>query len=151
VAPYDDVDRIRGFAKAVDVVTFEFENVSALAVAAAEAHAIVRPNGRALEIAQHRIREKMFLRDLGLPVTPFAAVRNIDDLADGVRLLGRPAVLKTATYGYDGKGQVKLSAHDDPLKGWDTLSRREAILESFVDFERELSVVAARGVDGTFA
>jgi 5-(carboxyamino)imidazole ribonucleotide synthase len=151
VASYDDVDRIREFARGVDVVTFEFENVSALAVAAAEAHAMVRPNGRALEIAQHRIREKMFLRDLGLPVTPFAPVRCTADVADGVRIIGRPAVLKTATYGYDGKGQVRITAHDDPLKAWDALSRHEAILESFIDFERELSVVAARGVDGSFA
>ena len=151
VAPYDDVDRIREFARGVHVVTFEFENVSALAVAAAEANSIVRPNGRALEIAQHRIREKMFLRDLGLPVTPFAPVRSTADVADGIRLVGRPAVLKTATYGYDGKGQVRITAHDDPLKAWDTLGRHEAILESFIDFERELSVVAARGLDGSVA
>ena len=151
VASYDDVDRIREFARGVDVVTFEFENVSALAVAAAESHAMVRPNGRALEIAQHRIREKMFMRDLGLPVTPFAPVRSTTDIADGIRLIGRPAVLKTATYGYDGKGQVRITTHDDPLQAWDTLGRHEAILESFIDFERELSVVAARGVDGSVA
>ena len=149
VASYDDVDRIREFARGVDVVTFEFENVSALAVAAAEAHAIVRPNGRALEIAQHRIREKTFLHNLGLPVTPFAAVRSDVDLADGVRTIGRPAVLKTATFGYDGKGQVRIASHDDPLKAWDQLGRHEAILEAFVDFEREVSVVAARAVDGS--
>ena len=117
VASYDDVDRIREFARGVDVVTFEFENVSALAVAAAEAHAIVRPNGRALEIAQHRIREKTFLHNLGLPVTPFAPVRSDVDLADGVRNIGRPAVLKTATFGYDGKGQVRLGPHDDRAQG----------------------------------
>jgi 5-(carboxyamino)imidazole ribonucleotide synthase len=151
VASYDDVDRIREFARSVDVVTFEFENVSALAVAAAEAHAFVRPNGRALEIAQHRIREKTFLNNLGLPVTPFAAVRSDVDLADGVRMIGRPAVLKTATFGYDGKGQVRLTAHDDPMKAWDQLGRQEAILEAFIEFERELSVVAARGVDGSVA
>jgi 5-(carboxyamino)imidazole ribonucleotide synthase len=151
VASYDDVDRIREFAKHVDVVTFEFENVSAAAVAAAEAHAIVRPNGRALEIAQHRIREKMFLHNLGLPVTPFAPVRSEIDLADGIRKVGRPAVLKTATFGYDGKGQVRLTSHDDPRAAWDQLGRHEAILEGFIDFERELSVVAARGVDGSIA
>jgi 5-(carboxyamino)imidazole ribonucleotide synthase len=151
VASYDDVDRIREFARGVAVVTFEFENVLAAAVAAAEAHAIVRPNGRALEIAQHRIREKTFLHNLGLPVTPFAPVRSETDLADGVRKVGRPAVLKTASFGYDGKGQVRLTAHDDPLKAWDQLGRHEAILEAFIDFERELSVVAARGVDGMTA
>src|SRR5260221_8587639 len=151
VASYDDVDRVREFARGVDVVTFEFENVSALAVATAEVNSIVRPNGRSLEIAQHRIREKMFMRDLGLPVTPFAAVRNATDLADGIRTIGRPAVLKTATFGYDGKGQVQLTSHDDPLKAWDSLGRHEAILEAFIDFERELSVIAARAVDGSVA
>jgi 5-(carboxyamino)imidazole ribonucleotide synthase len=149
VASYEDVDRIREFAQAVDVVTFEFENVSAAAAAAAEAHSIVRPNGRALEIAQHRIREKMFLRDHGLPVTPFAAVRSEADLADAVRRIGRPAVLKTATFGYDGKGQVRITAHDDSRTAWDALGRSEAILEALIDLEREISVVAARGVDGT--
>jgi 5-(carboxyamino)imidazole ribonucleotide synthase len=151
VASYDDVDRIREFARGVDVVTFEFENVSAAAVAAAEAHAIVRPNGRALEVAQHRIREKTYLQNLGLPVTPFAAVRSDVDLEDGVRQVGRPAVLKTATFGYDGKGQVRLGPHDDPLAAWDQLGRQEAILEALIDFERELSVVAARAVDGSVA
>ena len=149
VASYDDVDRIREFARGVDVVTFEFENVSALAVAAAEANSLVRPNGRSLEIAQHRIREKTFMRDLGLPVTPFAAVRSSADLADGIHRIGRPAVLKTATSGYDGKGQIRIASHEDPLKAWDSLGRQEAILEAFVDFERELSVVAARAVDGS--
>src|SRR5258707_10779712 len=85
VASYDDVDRIREFAHSVDVVTFEFENVSALAVAAAEAHAIVRPNGRPLEIAQHRIREKTYLQSLGLPTTPFTPVRSDVDLEARVR------------------------------------------------------------------
>lgn len=151
VASYDDVDRIRDFARDVDVVTFEFENVSAAAVAAAEAHAIVRPNGRALEITQHRIREKTFLRQIGLPVTPFAPVRSTADVSDGIRAVGRNAVLKTATFGYDGKGQIRITPHDDPLKAWDSLGRHEAILEAFIDFERELSVVAARGVDGSIA
>jgi len=151
VASYDDVDRIREFARGVDVVTFEFENVSAAAVAAAEAHAIVRPNGRALEVAQHRIREKSYLQSLGLPVTPFASVRSDVDLEDGIRKVGRPAVLKTATFGYDGKGQIRLGPHEDPISAWDQLGRQDAILEAFIDFERELSVVAARAVDGSVA
>jgi 5-(carboxyamino)imidazole ribonucleotide synthase len=151
VASYDDAARIREFAAAVDVVTFEFENVSASAAAAAEAHAIVRPNGRALEIAQHRIREKTFLRDRGLPVTPFAPVRSDVDLADAVRAVGRPAVIKTATFGYDGKGQLLIGPHEDPLKAWDALGRSEAILEAFIDLDREISVVGARGVDGSIS
>src|SRR5215212_10023781 len=104
-ASYDDLDAVRAFAKGADVVTFEFENVSAEAAAAAEAHAIVRPNGRALAIAQHRLREKTFLREHGLPVTPFAAIANDGDLAAAVAHVACPAVLKTTAFGYDGKGQ----------------------------------------------
>src|SRR5437868_8114323 len=96
-ASYDDLDAVRRFAQAVDVVTFEFENVSAAAAAAAEAHAIVRPNGRALAVAQHRIREKAFLSDLGLAAAPFAAIRTDADLAAAARVVGAPAVLKTAS------------------------------------------------------
>jgi 5-(carboxyamino)imidazole ribonucleotide synthase len=151
VASYDDLDRIREFARAVDVVTFEFENVSAAAAAAAEEHAIVRPNGRALEIAQHRIREKTFLRDRGLPVTPFAPVRSAAELLEAVRQIGRPAVLKTATFGYDGKGQVPIGPDADPSDAWKALGGAEAILEAFVDLDREISVIAARGVDGSMS
>ena len=150
-ASYDDVERLHAFARGVDVVTFEFENVSAAAVAAAEAHAIVRPNGRALEIAQHRIREKVFLRDRGLPLAPFAPVRSDVDLEDAVRLVGRPAVIKCATFRPEGKTQVPILLHDDPLKAWDALGRSEAILEAFIDIEREISVVGARGVHGSVA
>src|SRR6266513_366338 len=108
-APYDDIDAVRAFAKAVDVVTFEFENVSAAATAAAEEHALVRPSGRALSIAQHRIREKRFLAGRGLPVTPFAPVLSEDDLRAAVVEIGCPAVLKTASFGYDGKGQLPVA------------------------------------------
>ena len=147
-AAYDDLDAVRAFAKGVDVVTFEFENVSAAATAAAEEHAIVRPSGRALFIAQHRIREKSFLADRGLPVTPFAAVRSEDDLREAVVAIGCPAVLKTASFGYDGKGQVPVAKAADAPGAWQAIGRQEAILEAFIDLDREISVVAARGVDG---
>ena len=147
-AAYDDLDAVRAFAKGVDVVTFEFENVSAAATAAAEEHAIVRPNGRALFIAQHRIREKSFLADRGLPVTPFAPVRSEDDLRAAVAAIGCPAVLKTASFGYDGKGQVPVAKAADAPGAWQAIGRQEAILEAFIDLDREISVVAARGVDG---
>jgi 5-(carboxyamino)imidazole ribonucleotide synthase len=151
-APYDDLDAVAKFARGVDVVTFEFENVSADAAAAAEAHAAVRPNGHALFIAQHRIREKTFVAGLGLPVTPFAPLRSSDDLASAARLAAAgPAVLKTATLGYDGKGQVLVRRAADLAAAWDALDRREAVLEAFIDLEREVSVVGARGVDGSFA
>jgi 5-(carboxyamino)imidazole ribonucleotide synthase len=148
-ASYDDVEQIRRFAQAVDVVTFEFENVSAEAAAAAEEHAIVRPSGRALHIAQHRIREKEFLAAHGLPVTPFARIAAEAELADAVRRIGRPAVLKTAAFGYDGKGQVPITASTDLAAAWASLSGQEAVLETFIDLDREISVIAARAVDGT--
>lgn len=148
---YDDLDRIRSFARAVDVVTFEFENVPAATVQAAAEHAPVRPSGLALEVAQHRIREKSYVSALGLPVTPFAPVRSERELFDAVAKLGRPSVLKTAALGYDGKGQVLLSTDVDPDDAWSSLGRREAVLEAFVDLEREVSVLAARGVDGSWS
>lgn len=150
-ASYDDVDRVREFARSVDVVTFEFENVSARAVAVAEEHAIVRPNGRALAIAQHRLREKTFLRDHGVPVARFAPAGSEAELADAVRTVGRPAVLKTVTLGYDGKGQVPVGPDQDPVEAWIALGRREAIFETFVDLEREVSVIGARGTDGSMS
>jgi 5-(carboxyamino)imidazole ribonucleotide synthase len=148
-ASYDDLDQIRAFARGVDVVTFEFENVPASAAAAAAEHTIVRPDGRALEIAQHRLREKSFLADRGLPVTPFAAVNNAEDLAAGIRRLGRPAVLKTVALGYDGKGQTAITEGTDLKAAWHAVGRRESVLEAFIDLECEISVIGARGVDGS--
>jgi 5-(carboxyamino)imidazole ribonucleotide synthase len=148
VASYDDIDRVREFARAVDVVTFEFENVPAAAAAAAESLAPVRPNGHALLVAQHRIREKQFLGGRGLPVAPYREVRTEADLDAAVAAIGRPSVLKTAALGYDGKGQVAIQQETDPRAAWTSLGRKEAVLEAFVDLEREISVIGARGVDG---
>jgi 5-(carboxyamino)imidazole ribonucleotide synthase len=147
-AAYDDIDAVRAFARAVDVVTFEFENVPAAAAAAAEEIAIVRPNGRALAIAQHRIREKTFLAELGVPVAPFAPVRSDDELASAAARVGCPAVLKTASFGYDGKGQVAVPSPDRLAAAWQSLERHDAILEAFIDLDREISVIGARGVAG---
>src|SRR5262249_16670767 len=124
VASYDDVDAVRAFARAVDVVTFEFENVSAAAAAAAEEAASVRPNRPALPGAHHRIREKTFLADLGIPATPFAPVRCDADLAAALGIVGVPAVLKTAAFGYDGKGQVSIARAGDAAAAWEALGRR---------------------------
>jgi 5-(carboxyamino)imidazole ribonucleotide synthase len=148
-ASYDDLDRIRSFAKGVDVVTFEFENVPAAAAAAAAEHTIVRPDGRALEVAQHRVREKTFLAGRGLPVTPFAAVSSRDALTEGIRRIGRPAVLKTVALGYDGKGQASIGADTSLDAAWESVGRTESILEAFIDLDREISVIGARGVGGT--
>lgn len=150
-APYDDLDKVRQFARGVDVVTFEFENVPAATAAAAAEHARVRPSGRALEIAQHRVREKAFLAQHGLPVVPFAVVRTADDLDTAVRHVGQPSVLKTAALGYDGKGQARIDAGVDPRAAWRTLGEREAVLERFVDLDREISLIGARGVDGSWS
>jgi 5-(carboxyamino)imidazole ribonucleotide synthase len=155
-AAYDDLDAVRDFARGVDVVTFEFENVSAAATEAAAGHAPVRPAGSVLHTTQHRLREKGFLAGAGFPVTPFAAVRSLDELRAALAALGTPAVLKTAGWGYDGKGQVRIAAPGEAAAAWSSLGGaslggQEAILEAFVDFDREVSVVAARGLDGSFA
>ena len=148
VASYDDLDAVKTFAQGVSVVTFEFENVSAAAAATAEAHTIVRPNGRSLAIAQHRIREKTFVAEQGLPVAPFAAIRSEPDVAAAEAKVGCPAVLKTATFGYDGKGQVKIERPGETAAAWAALGRRECILEAFIDLDCEISVIGARGVGG---
>ncbi|HEX4348365.1 MAG TPA: 5-(carboxyamino)imidazole ribonucleotide synthase [Vicinamibacterales bacterium] len=147
-ASYDDLDEIRAFARAVDVVTFEFENVPAAAAAAAAEQTVVRPNGRALEVAQHRVREKTFLAAHGFPVTPFAPVAGERELADGIETLGRPAVLKTVALGYDGKGQTRIDANTDLAAAWKAVGRQESILEAFIDLDCEISVIGVRGVDG---
>jgi len=149
-ASYDDLYAVRKFASQVSVVTFEFENVlTATAQAAAEC-APVRPSGSILHITQQRIREKAFLRGAGLPTTPYREVRSLGDLEQAIAELGCPAVLKTAAFGYDGKGQVRVEAPERAAEAWAAIGREEAVLEAFIDFEREISVVAARGADGQF-
>ncbi|HEX7138071.1 MAG TPA: 5-(carboxyamino)imidazole ribonucleotide synthase, partial [Vicinamibacterales bacterium] len=148
-AAYDDLDAVRAFAARVDVVTFEFENVPAAAAATAEKHAIVRPNGRALHVAQNRIREKSFVADLGVPVTPFAPVRTDEELRQALASVGCPAVLKTASFGYDGKGQAMIAGAGAAAAAWTSLRREESILEAFVALDVEISIIGARGVDGS--
>ena len=150
-ASYDDRDAVLEFARRVDVITFEFENIPSTTVDAVAEIVPVRPSGQALHTAQHRAREKSFLSRAGFPVTPFRHVRTIEELRAALRELGTPAVLKTAGFGYDGKGQSKIDSAEDAQKAFDALGRQEAILEAFVDFEREVSVVAARGADGAVA
>jgi 5-(carboxyamino)imidazole ribonucleotide synthase len=150
-APYDDLDAVRRFARGVDVVTFEFENVSAAAAAAAEACVVVRPSGHALQIAQHRVREKTFLADHGLPVTPFASVQSEAELQAALERIGCPSVLKTSTLGYDGKGQMPIVVAGGATAAWDALGRRSAILEAFIDLDCEISVIGARGVTGEWS
>jgi 5-(carboxyamino)imidazole ribonucleotide synthase len=150
-APYEDLDAVHDFTRHVDVVTFEFENIPVTTVDAVAAHIPVRPSGAVLHTTQHRLREKTFLSRGGFPVTPFRPVRSMVDLRTGVRDLGLPAVLKTAGFGYDGKGQSKITSLSEGEAALQALDGQEAILEAFVDFEREVSVIAARGLDGSFA
>ncbi len=150
-ASYDDLDAVRAFAGKVDVVTFEFENVSHACTEAASQLTPVRPAGNVLHTTQHRKREKQFLAQQGIPVTEFAVVNSAEELRGAVARIGTPAVLKTAGFGYDGKGQTKITADTDLDTAWETTGRRESVLESFVDFESEVSVIAARGVDGAMA
>lgn len=149
-APYEDLDAVRKFASRVAAVTFEFENVPAKTAEAAAECAIVRPSGHVLHVAQHRLREKTFLSNAGLPVTPFRRVGSLRELAEAAGCIGLPAILKTADFGYDGKGQYRIRSEADFTEAWRAVGEREAILEAFVPFEREISVVAARSLVGDF-
>jgi 5-(carboxyamino)imidazole ribonucleotide synthase len=150
-ASYDDLDAVRDFTRHVHVVTFEFENIPVTTVNAVAEHVWVRPSGAVLHTTQHRLREKTFLARGGFPVTPFRPVSSVADLLAGVHDLGLPAVLKTAGFGYDGKGQSKITALSEAEAALQAIQGQEAILEAFVDFACEVSVVAARGLDGAFA
>ena len=151
VASYDDADALRAFAGKVNVVTFEFENVPIVAVDAIEAITPVRPCGMALHTAQQRAREKQFLADRGFPTAPFGRAATLDELWDAVARIGTPAVIKTAAFGYDGKGQHKVTTPADVEHIWTAIGHQEAVVEKFVNLQTEVSVVAARGIDGEMA
>lgn len=150
-ASYDDLFEVRSFAQSVDVVTFEFENVPSATVAAAAEFVDVHPKGEVLHTTQNRLREKTFLSSNGFPVTPYRHIKTSEELHAAVAELGMPCVLKTAGFGYDGKGQAKIKSAADIESAFSAMNGNEAILEAFVDFEKEVSVVCARGVDGDFA
>lgn len=150
MASYDDLDAVSEFARRVSVVTFEFENVPAATAEAAARCAPVRPAGTILHTTQQRIREKAFLQSAGLPTTPYREVHSLEELERAVSELGCPAVLKTAEFGYDGKGQFRIDSAERVTEAWNAIGRKEAVLEAFIDFDREISVVAARGDDGQF-
>ena len=150
-APYEDLDRVREFAQAVQVVTFEFENVPSATSRACAGVVPVRPDGEVLHITQHRLREKTFLAENGFPVTPFRRITSLAELETAARDLGLPAVLKTASFGYDGKGQQMIRRTEDLPAAWSGLNGAEGIFEAFVDFAKEVSVVAARTAEGQFA
>ena len=151
IADYGNESAVRRFAREVDVITFEFENIPVETVNWCEQDCDVRPAGSILHIAQNRLREKTFLADAGIPVAPFRAVRNAGELESAIEQIGRPAILKTAAFGYDGKGQQTITARDDYNEIWSATSANEMILEGAVDFEKEVSVIVARGPDGVIA
>ena len=150
-AAYDDLDALRAFARQVSVVTFEFENVPADAVAAIEQIVQVRPSGAALHVAQQRAREKAFLVEHGIPTTPFARAGTLDELWDGVARVGTPAVIKTAAFGYDGKGQHRVTTPADVEHIWAAIGHQEAVVEKHVSLQAEISVIAARSLEGDIA
>ena len=150
-ARYDDAEKVRDFARGIDVLTFEFENIPAQTFEWAGEFCEVRPTANVLHICQHRLREKQFLEGAGLPLPRFAAVNSAAELADALQRIGVPAVLKTAAFGYDGKGQRKIALREDPAKVWEEFGGGHAVLEQFVAFEKEVSVIVARGVDGKMA
>jgi 5-(carboxyamino)imidazole ribonucleotide synthase len=149
-APYEDLDAVRRFASGVSVVTFEFENVPAETAAAAARCAPVRPSGHVLHIAQHRLREKTFLAENGFPVTSFRRIATRPNLDQAACEIGLPAILKTAGFGYDGKGQFRIYDPREFDSAWRAVGEQEAVLEAFVEFEHEISVVAARSLTGDF-
>ena len=150
VAEYGDLDEVRKFAKGVDVITFEFENVPSTTVEAAARFVGVHPRGDILHTTQNRLREKTFLSNNGFPVAKFKHVKLIDDLYRGLDELGMPAILKTAGFGYDGKGQQKINALGEADIAFEHLNGQDAVLEQFVEFEKEVSVVCARSMGGEF-
>ena len=147
-ARYDDEAAVENFARGVDVLTFEFENIPAQTIAWCARHCVVRPSGEVLHVTQHRLREKEFLDRHGLPLPGFKAVASAGELAAAVAEIGSPSVLKTASFGYDGKGQRLIRPGDNLQQVWAPFAGQGAVLEAFVDFELELSVLVARGIDG---
>lgn len=150
-ATYEDDAALRGFAGTVDVMTYEFENIPTGALDIIEALCPIRPGREALRVSQDRLLEKRFLSDLGLATAPFAEVAGADEMEAAIGIIGTPAILKTRRFGYDGKGQVRLTGPEAAASALSDMAGAPAILEGFVEFTREVSVIAARGLDGRVA
>ena len=150
-AAWEDSDALARFARAVDLVTYEFENIPTATLDLLEPLCPIRPGRQALAVSQDRLTEKTFLRDLGLQTAPFAPVADPQALAHAFEALGAPAILKTRRMGYDGKGQVRLDSAAQCASAWEAMGGALAVLEGFVPFAREVSVIAARGLTGEVA
>ena len=145
---YEDAAALAAFADSVDVVTYEFENIDPAAVEVLATHGLVRPGAEALRVAQDRLAEKRFVCDLGGLTAPFAPVESLDDLEEAIEQVGSRAILKTNRMGYDGKGQARLNEPGDAVGAWNAIARQSAILEGFVTFTEEFSVILVRAADG---
>ncbi|MGR3500773.1 5-(carboxyamino)imidazole ribonucleotide synthase [Pseudaestuariivita sp.] len=150
-AGYDDTEKLEQFAKAVDVVTYEFENIPTDALDVIEALVPIRPGREALRVSQDRLTEKNFLQGLGLKTAPYADVPDEASLTKALEEIGAPAILKTRRFGYDGKGQARIKETSEAAQAFADMAGAPAILEGFVDFDREVSVIAARGTQGDVA
>lgn len=150
-ASYDDLDALKAFAESVDVITYEFENIPTEALDTLEALRPVRPGRDALRVSQDRLIEKAFLTDLGLKTAPYAAVDDEYDMAEALEEIGAPAILKTRRFGYDGKGQARINGAEDAETALADMAGAPAIYEGFVNFSHEVSVIAARSLDGRVA
>lgn len=150
-AAYEDVDALTRFAQSVNVITYEFENIPTSALDVLERHRPLFPNREALRISQDRLTEKDWLNALGLATAPYADVTSLADLKRAVAQIGTPSILKTRRFGYDGKGQARLSSDTECEQAYEALNAQPAVLEGFVDFSIEISVIAARSQDGQVA
>jgi 5-(carboxyamino)imidazole ribonucleotide synthase len=147
-APYTDVEQLKIFAKGCDVITYEFENIPVEPLWSIEKAVRLHPHWNILEVCQNRMREKTWLRKNGFPHVPFTEVEAGDDLAAGIRRIGTPCVVKIADFGYDGKGQIKVSDDASSVKAVGAFVKQRAVVEKFIDFKCELSVIVARTVKG---
>ena len=150
-ASYEDAAALRAFAESVDVVTYEFENIPTSALDVIEAIRPIRPGREALRVSQDRLTEKDFLTDLGLKTAPYADITDFPSLGAALAQFGTPAILKTRRFGYDGKGQVRIKTPGDAAEALAEMKGAPALLEGFVDFTAEVSVIGARGLDGSVA
>ncbi len=150
-ASFDNESALTEFAQTIDVLTYEFENIPVQALDLLESHCQIYPGRNALSVSQDRLLEKQFMERLALRVAPFANVESDSELAQAVSRIGTPSLLKTRRFGYDGKGQVRLTGDDQAVAAWDSVERTPCVLEGMVDFDCEISVIGARCASGATA
>ncbi len=150
-APYEDTAALEAFAASVDVITYEFENIPTAALDTLQALCPIRPGREALRVSQDRLTEKTFLTDLGLKTAPFADITDAESLTQALEIIGTPSILKTRRFGYDGKGQARINTPEEAAAALEEMRGAPAILEGFVEFSCEISVIAARSADGAVA